>query len=563
MSDGEEIPRKMFSHQQYINLVINTGTGATGLAHDYSTQSTGEDPRMIAFFDSLVQREVDRSFSDSDDSEVSPDSMFMNFSVESENSDLDSDSDASVSSFQLSLIRMSQHANDDSDDDDDDDDDNNSDDSQSNVMSFVPSKKRRLQIVTFSSSDDDSNEDTHNKKHKDNKNQEGDRPGTSSEGLKTKHAKTDSTGSGMKRKSAHTTTDESSSSSSDDDDPARQLRDTQLKRSRLMRRFASCLKKRKMLESDSTTEASVNKYRRRQSQLDHDRMINLRQRWAYCKALKARMAKSNAEQQPRTVPRLPNEDNLDIIAEHLDRSASQESRTAISRLRRRVILEESGRTQQGASQSEGASLYDWDQMVSQRSKSTSQKCSACNRDNHRCNCTEENIGHESRKRAHSEDSDDNPCANKSSRTTSKTSPRACESSPSDKEVELDRHKSRHKTSRSKHKASTSHDGENTAGPSSRCSPRHTSSTKTSPDFEASSKSNSKSNSKSSKESGETSQSNNKSSHTTNASGNGQQEENDDQNVSHFKRIRKSRAKRQYRSHSEGDCRKQKDDRESD
>lgn len=29
------------------------------MTHDYSQQSTAEDPRMMAFFDSLVQREIE------------------------------------------------------------------------------------------------------------------------------------------------------------------------------------------------------------------------------------------------------------------------------------------------------------------------------------------------------------------------------------------------------------------------------------------------------------------------------------------------------------------------
>lgn len=35
------------------------------MTHDYSHQSTREDPRMMAFFDSLVQREIEGWCSDS------------------------------------------------------------------------------------------------------------------------------------------------------------------------------------------------------------------------------------------------------------------------------------------------------------------------------------------------------------------------------------------------------------------------------------------------------------------------------------------------------------------
>lgn len=53
--------RKVFTHEEYINLVLRTGQFMT---HDYSHQSTKEDPRMMAFFDSLVQREIEGWISD-------------------------------------------------------------------------------------------------------------------------------------------------------------------------------------------------------------------------------------------------------------------------------------------------------------------------------------------------------------------------------------------------------------------------------------------------------------------------------------------------------------------
>lgn len=42
------------------------------ISHDYSHQSTKEDPRMMAFFDSLVQREIEGWSSDVSHSEPSP-----------------------------------------------------------------------------------------------------------------------------------------------------------------------------------------------------------------------------------------------------------------------------------------------------------------------------------------------------------------------------------------------------------------------------------------------------------------------------------------------------------
>ena len=57
--------RKVFSHEDYINLVLESGQFVT---HDYSHQSVQEDPRMMAFFDSLVQRDIEGWTSDSSDS---------------------------------------------------------------------------------------------------------------------------------------------------------------------------------------------------------------------------------------------------------------------------------------------------------------------------------------------------------------------------------------------------------------------------------------------------------------------------------------------------------------
>ena len=44
--------RPVYTHEEYINLVLRSGMI---MSHDYTTQSLEEDPRMMAFFDSLVQ----------------------------------------------------------------------------------------------------------------------------------------------------------------------------------------------------------------------------------------------------------------------------------------------------------------------------------------------------------------------------------------------------------------------------------------------------------------------------------------------------------------------------
>ncbi|CAH1791672.1 unnamed protein product, partial [Owenia fusiformis] len=48
--------RSMYSHEEYINLVLRSGEV---MSHDYTDGSMEEDPRMMAFFDSLVQRELE------------------------------------------------------------------------------------------------------------------------------------------------------------------------------------------------------------------------------------------------------------------------------------------------------------------------------------------------------------------------------------------------------------------------------------------------------------------------------------------------------------------------
>lgn len=49
-------PRDVFSHDEYASLLYASDHN---MAHDYTNQNTTEDPRMMAFFDSLVQREIE------------------------------------------------------------------------------------------------------------------------------------------------------------------------------------------------------------------------------------------------------------------------------------------------------------------------------------------------------------------------------------------------------------------------------------------------------------------------------------------------------------------------
>ncbi|CAH4036891.1 DDB1- and CUL4-associated factor 5 isoform X1 [Pieris brassicae] len=55
-AQGSDNPREIYSHEDYVSLVHHSGQS---ISHNYAEQSTSEDPRMMAFFDSLVQRELE------------------------------------------------------------------------------------------------------------------------------------------------------------------------------------------------------------------------------------------------------------------------------------------------------------------------------------------------------------------------------------------------------------------------------------------------------------------------------------------------------------------------
>lgn len=79
--------RPIFTHEEYINLVLRSGHVMT---HDYSHQSTNEDPRMLAFFDSLVQRELE-GWSSDDNLSTEEEELFERI-VQFSRSDLSEDS---------------------------------------------------------------------------------------------------------------------------------------------------------------------------------------------------------------------------------------------------------------------------------------------------------------------------------------------------------------------------------------------------------------------------------------------------------------------------------------
>lgn len=85
-----DLSRKVYSHEEYINLVLESGQFMT---HDYSHHSVQEDPRMMAFFDSLVQRDIEGWTSDSSDATE----FFASFEVQTSESSHSSSSAGSSS----------------------------------------------------------------------------------------------------------------------------------------------------------------------------------------------------------------------------------------------------------------------------------------------------------------------------------------------------------------------------------------------------------------------------------------------------------------------------------
>ncbi|XP_044263338.1 DDB1- and CUL4-associated factor 5 isoform X2 [Tribolium madens] len=63
-----DVFRSVYTHEDYVYLV---GRSGERISHDYSDQSTQEDSKMLAFFDSLIQREIEGWESPSENSDFS------------------------------------------------------------------------------------------------------------------------------------------------------------------------------------------------------------------------------------------------------------------------------------------------------------------------------------------------------------------------------------------------------------------------------------------------------------------------------------------------------------
>jgi len=66
--------REFYSHEQYMQLIVDSGVP---LSHDYGLRSVDEDPRMLAFFDSLIQRVNSGWLSDDSSDEETPMEEFL------------------------------------------------------------------------------------------------------------------------------------------------------------------------------------------------------------------------------------------------------------------------------------------------------------------------------------------------------------------------------------------------------------------------------------------------------------------------------------------------------
>lgn len=96
--------RDLYSHSDYLGFIRY---GGLPLSHDeYNNRSTEEDPRMLAFFDSLIQREKDNLDSDSDDSIW--DDFHLSFILQAGSSD-SSDSDTVETNVSRLIARQILH----------------------------------------------------------------------------------------------------------------------------------------------------------------------------------------------------------------------------------------------------------------------------------------------------------------------------------------------------------------------------------------------------------------------------------------------------------------------
>ncbi|XP_042859768.1 dentin sialophosphoprotein-like isoform X1 [Penaeus japonicus] len=152
-ASGSFMTRRVYTHEEYIGLVMESGQDVN---HDYSHGCTDEDPRMMAFFDSLVQREVEGWTSNTDLSD--------DIDNEPQTSGHDDD-DTETTTTQSSLSVVTSQS-----------DDNDSEASMNGHDSFNISTRQRLdsslsrrQTQNDQHKDDDDNDNEEEEEEEDNK----------------------------------------------------------------------------------------------------------------------------------------------------------------------------------------------------------------------------------------------------------------------------------------------------------------------------------------------------------------------------------------------------------
>ncbi|XP_071545634.1 uncharacterized protein [Panulirus ornatus] len=108
-TSGSCMTRRVYTHEEYIGLVMESGQVVGDVNHDYSHGSTDEDPRMMAFFDSLVQREVEGWTSNTDLS----DDLDNDAQISGQDDD---DTETTTTQSSLSIVTSQSDDNDSEDD---------------------------------------------------------------------------------------------------------------------------------------------------------------------------------------------------------------------------------------------------------------------------------------------------------------------------------------------------------------------------------------------------------------------------------------------------------------
>ncbi|KAG0721406.1 DDB1- and CUL4-associated factor 5 [Chionoecetes opilio] len=170
-SSGSFMTRRVYTHDEYIGLVMESGQVLGDVNHDYSHGSVDEDPRMMAFFDSLVQREVEGwtsntdlsddldndaqgSGHDDDDTTTTTQSSLSHATSQSDDNDSDDGHESSdgqqAAAQKLSRLQRQQTKNDDEDEDEDEDDDDEREKVSGGsewIMHLIAKKRAKLKIA--------------------------------------------------------------------------------------------------------------------------------------------------------------------------------------------------------------------------------------------------------------------------------------------------------------------------------------------------------------------------------------------------------------------------------